>query len=61
MQYQIMHQIFDSFYYILKKLSKLGQKNNFLAHFERFFVYAFLHPIIYVPSFYQIKISYGDP
>ena len=34
---------------------KTGSKNNFLAHFERFFVYAFLHPIIYVPSFYQIK------
>ena len=55
MQYKAMHQIFSSLYSILKKWWKLSQKTDFLAHFERFFIYALLHPIIYLRSFSQIK------
>ena len=50
MQCKVMHHIFDSFYSILKKWSKLGQKTDFLAHF-----YALLCLIIYAPIFCQIK------
>ena len=50
-----MRQAFDGFYFILKKHLKLSQKNNFLAHFERFLVYAFLHPASYTQIFCQIK------
>ena len=34
MQCKAMHQIFDRFYSILKKRSKLGQKTDFLAFFS---------------------------
>ena len=37
MQCKVMHQIFDSFYSILKKWSKLGEKTDFLAHFLEIF------------------------
>ena len=46
-----MHQKCNGFYSIVKKLSKLGQETKFLAHFERPFVYTFLHPMIYAPMF----------
>ena len=46
---------FDSFYSVLKKRSKLGQKTNFWAHFERFFHYTLLRPLSYAPIFCQIK------
>ena len=38
-----------------KKHLKLSQKNDFLAHFGRFLVYAFLRPVSYTPIFCQIK------
>ena len=50
-----MHQVFDSFYSIQKKTSKLGQKYDFRAHFERFFHYALLRPPSYTIIFRQIK------
>ena len=50
-----MHQAYDYFHFILKKHLKLSQKFDFLAHFERFLVYAFLHPMSYTPIFCQIK------
>ena len=41
----------------LKKYLKLSQKPpEFLAHFERFFDYALLHPPSYAPLFCQIKV-----
>ena len=50
-----MHQPYDGFYFILKKHLKLSQKNNFLAHFERFLLYASLRPASYTRIFCQIK------
>ena len=50
-----MHQTYDGFHYILKKHLKLSQKIDFLAHFERLLVYAFLHPTCYTLVFCQIK------
>ena len=35
----MMHQICCSFYWNLRKLSKLDQKADFLAHFDRFFLF----------------------
>ena len=49
MQYNVMHQASDAFYFILKKHLKLSQKTDFLAHFEKFLVYAFLRPMRYTP------------
>ena len=49
MQCKATHQIVYSFHSILNKLSKVAQKTGFLAHFERFFVYALLHPMIHAP------------
>ena len=51
-----MHQICNVFYSILKKWSKLGQKNYFLAHFQRCLAYAILHPMNYAPIFCQMKL-----
>ena len=34
---------------------KLGQKIDFLVHFERVFVYALWHPMSYAPRFCQMK------
>ena len=50
-----MHQEIDGLKFILKKHLKLSQKIDFLAHFERFMVYDFLHPLSYTPIFCQIK------
>ena len=36
---KMMHQICCSFYWNLRKLSKLDQKADFLAHFGRFFLF----------------------
>ena len=55
MQCNVMHQAYDSFCFILKKHLNLSQKIDFLAHFERFLVYAFLRPASYTPIFCQIK------
>ena len=52
---KIMHQICCSLYWSIKKWSKLGQKMDFLALFERFFVYAVLHPMSYTSRFCQLK------
>ena len=54
MQCNIMHHSCDGFNFFLKRHLKLSQKNNFLAHFERFLVYAFLRPLSYTPIFCQI-------
>ena len=37
---------------------EFGQKANFLAHLESFFVYAFLHSMSYAPKFCQMKDLY---
>ena len=50
-----MHQAYGSFYFILKRNLKLSQKADFLAHFERFLVYAFLRPVSYTPIICPIK------
>ena len=50
-----MHQASGGFYFILKKHLKLSQKIDFLAHFERFLIYAFLRPMNYTPIFSHIK------
>ena len=55
MQCIVMHQAYDGFYFILKEHLKLNQKIDFLVHFERFLVYAFLHPMSYTLIFCQIK------
>ena len=33
----------------------MGQKTDFLAHFESLFVYGLLHPMSYTPRFRQMK------
>ena len=38
------------------KTPEIKPKNNFLAQFERFLVYAFLHPMSYTPIFCQIQL-----
>ena len=55
MQCNVMHQAYGGFYFILKKHLKLSQKTDLLAHFERFLVHAFLHPVGYTPIFCQSK------
>ena len=50
-----MHQAYNSFYYIFKEHLKLSQKINFLAHFVRFLLYAFLRPVSYTLIFCQTK------
>ena len=55
MQYKVMHQKYDGFYFILKKHLKLSQKADFLAHFEKFFDYTLLCPPSYAPIFCQSK------
>ena len=55
MQCNAMHQIFDISYSTVKTWSKLAPKPDFLAHFDRFFVYAVLHPLSYAPILHQIK------
>ena len=55
MQCIVMQQAIDRFYFILKKHLKLSQKTDFMAHFERFLVYVFLHPMSYIQIFCQIK------
>ena len=55
MQYIVMHQAYNGFHFILKKHLQWSQKIDFLAHFERFLVYAFLCPMIYTLVCFQIK------
>ena len=56
MQCKVMHQIFDSFYSISKKWSKLGEKKKrFSGSFLELFVYTLLHPMSYDPIFCQLK------
>ena len=50
-----MHQICYSFYWSIKKWSRLCQKADFLAQLGSFFVYALLHPMINAPKFRQMK------
>ena len=49
MQRNLMYQIFDNFYRMLKKWSKLVQKTDFLAHF---FPFCALTPLELHPDFY---------
>ena len=58
MQCNIMHQACDGFYFILKKHLKLRQK-NFLAHFERFFVFCLLTPYELHPNLLPNVTSCG--
>ena len=44
MQPNLMYQIFNSFYCMLRKWSKLVQKADFLAHFKYFFPFRSLTP-----------------
>ena len=39
----------------IKKLSKLGQKIDFVAHFESFFIYTLVHSMRYTPRTCQLK------
>ena len=55
MECKAMHQVYDSFYSILKKRSKFDQKNWFSGSFLEFFHYALLRPSSYAPIFCQIK------
>ena len=55
MQCKVMCQICDSFYSVSNKTSKLGQKADFSAHFQRLFVFTCLRLIIHAPIFSQIK------
>ena len=52
----VMHQAYDGFYFILKKHLKLSQNINFLANFERFLVYTFLHPTSYTQSSAKLNV-----
>ena len=55
MHWRLVHQACDRFYFILGKHLNLSQKTDFLLHFDRFFVYALLRPMIYVLVFCQMK------
>ena len=55
MQCIVMHQAYAGFHFILKKHLKLSEKIDFMAHFERFLVSAFSHPMSYTSIFRQIK------
>ena len=37
------------------EMVEIGLQTDILAHFESFFVYAFLHPMSYTPRFFQVK------
>ena len=56
MQCKAVHQIFDIFYSILKKRSKLGQKKQFFGFFQWFFNSALLRHPSYALIFCQIKV-----
>ena len=60
MQCNEMHQVFDSFYSTVENWSKVGQKTDFLAHFERFFINTLLRPMNYAPFFRPNQRSYKD-
>ena len=51
----VMYEACDGFNFIFWKHRKLSQKNDFLTHFERFLVYAFLRPMNYAPIFEEMK------
>ena len=55
MECKVINQIFDGFYCILENWSKSGQKTDSLTHFDRFFVYALLHPANQASGFWQKK------
>ena len=52
---RVMHQICHGFYCVKKKKLELNQKTYFLAHFERFFIWALLRPTSRAPIFIQNK------
>ena len=55
MQCKIMHHMCDGFKCILENSWHLNRETDFLTHFKMFFLYAFLCPMSYVPTFCQIK------
>ena len=55
MQCKVMRQICDSFYSVSNKTSKLGQKADFSAHFQRFFDHTLLRPMGEAPISRQMK------
>ena len=59
MQCEVMHQIFDSFYSIVKKWSKLGQKLTFLLIF-RGFPFTPCYALGLCPNFLPNKRSLED-
>ena len=59
MQCEVMHQIFDSFYSISKKWSKLGEKNFFSGSFLAFRLHP-PTPYELQPNFLPTEMSPGD-
>ena len=55
MRCNITHHIYYGFWYSSENSKKLSQKTDFLALFQRFFVYALLRPLSYAPIFFQMK------
>ena len=55
MQCKVTHHICYGFWFSPKNSRKLIQKSDFVAHFQRIFVYVLLRPAIYVPIFCQMK------
>ena len=43
------------FSFYSQKIPEIKPKIDFLAHFERFLVYTFLHPMSYTPISCQVK------
>ena len=60
MQCEVIHQIFDNFYSISKKWSKLGQKTDFLAHFLEVFSLHSLTPYGLHPNNLPNERSHED-
>ena len=56
----LMHQMIESFYNILNKWSKLGQKVDFGGNFQRFFINALSRPSSRAPIFTPNQRSYED-
>ena len=53
--FRAMGEICDGLHWILKKVSKLGQKTDFVGYFQSFLVYALLRLVSYAQIFCQMK------
>ena len=58
MRCNITHHIYYGFWYSSENSKKLSQKTDFLALFQRFLIYALLHPKSYAPVFSKWKVSW---